>query len=186
MNLTILYNSTVKFKQTNEKRKNNLWLLLSPFGFMFLPKPRFSSCRPIYLNFRSPRIWPFLMISIFCLWEKYTCFNTFLSLKTAHPFVRRQLLWISGWRHPGVHTQGLWKRKQQVFLFSDNVRNQNSSYHSFYRNIRERNICVVNTKLRPDFDATPYDNETCLSSFLSSKRTLTFSVYMFAWNNSAL
>ncbi len=117
MNLTILYNSTVKFKQTNGKRKNNLWLLLSPFGFVFLPKLRLSSCRPIYLNFRSPRIWPFLMISIFCLWEKYTCFNTFLSLslKTAHPFVRRQLLWISGWRHPGVHTQGLWKRKQQVF-----------------------------------------------------------------------
>ncbi len=55
--------------------------------------------------------------------------------------------------------QGLWKRKQQVFLFSDYVRNQNFSYHSFYRNIRERNICVVNTKLRTDFDATPNDNE---------------------------
>ncbi len=160
MNLTILYNSTVKFKQTNGKRKNKLWLLLSPFGFVFLPNLRLSWC--IYLNFRSPRIWPLLMNSIFCLWEQYTCLNTFfvaISLKTAHPVVRRHLLWISGWRHPGVHAQGLWKRKQQVFLFSDHVRNQNFSYHSFYRNIRERNICVVNTKLRPDFDATPNDNE---------------------------
>lgn len=162
MNLTILYNSTVKFKQTNGKKKNYLWLLLSPFGFAFLPNLRFSSRRPIYLNFRSPRIWPFVMISIFCLWEKYTCLNMFLSLslKTAHPFVRRQLLLISGWRYPRVHSQGLWKRKQQVFLFYDYVHNQNSSYHSFFRNIRERNICVVNTKLRLVFNATPNDNET--------------------------
>ncbi len=139
MNLTILYNSTVKFKQTMGRGKIISDCFCLPSGLCFAKAQTFS-CRPIYLNFRSPRIWPFLMISIFCLWEKYTCFNTFLSLSlknsssileaTAALDFRMTTPWSSHSRFVETQTASV--------LFSDYVCNQNSSYHSFYRNIRER------------------------------------------------
>lgn len=143
MNLIILYHTTVKFKQTNEKRKNKLQLPLSAFWICVFAKPVFL----IYLfKLQVASTLTVLMNSTFCLWEKHAILNLFglLSLKTVRPVVRWHLFRILGWRHPGVRADGLWKCKQQVSLFSDYIRNQEFSYHSFYQNIQERSICVVN------------------------------------------